>query len=781
MEIKKLFLSGTFLLLTCRRIFFVLVFFLTPLQAQSGSYIFAGDGDEDWITHPSDYDPNVGGVVDIQLCIVPGSTNAAQLLQPVENTANLWSQLKPTTENRIAGTNSSGVSGIDIESVLIHEVGHCLGLGHPNMGSGYAESDATKSLAGNDSIFMLDGDNSSPNYSNGIDGLPGSADDQRGDDVNLHWYRKSNNNPFTIANVVDFSSYSLDLADLPVSDSYVSNADRDVASTYGLTNNSEAVMQQGSSYNAAQRQLGHDDVATILLASIGVDRTVGSGDDYQINVTSLGISDSSECDINIRISGSSFAYCSVGGRYLDSGHWGITSANIYLSANRSDWFFNSDTNGTCSASFALVDSQWSLISLPCATGIASVGSSTVGSVFGDDNLGAYGVDWMVFEWDATNESYTGLLLTDELVSHRGYWIKVIGQDATVTVNGQENAVYDIPLIGDSAAGRFNMVGHALENAHSWANACIIDSSGTLLTLDDVDPDLGIAGRACDQTPVDPQCRMSRTLHKWNGSSYTPYDGSTPGLEGSIGQYEGFWVEVFDSGLSLRLPSSNACVTSANSVAAASSELVSESATTVFSASNDAVEIEQPAEGKETQPIQFLDKGEWFIRLTANTGDRLIDADNVFGVLRAASDGFDQHDLKELAPFATPFLNLSFNQDSWGEFSGNYASDYRLSGNGRKLESNSWGFQVATSEVNETITLSWEGPKSVLGPSVLVDVLTGERIRVGRRGSYSFNMGGEGLRKFEWRVQPARSKRYVRKGKNKRFKLSYRRVGSEPRL
>ena len=716
-------------------------------QSLAGSYIFAGEGDEDWITHPSNYSPSVGGVVDINLCIVPGSTNANALIQSVENTANVWTQLKPTTENRVSGLSASGVNGLDVESVLIHEVGHCLGLGHPNMGSGYDQTDATKSLAGADGVFMIDGNNSSPNYSNGVDGLAGSADDTRGDDENLHWYRTSNNNPFTIANVVDYSQYSLDLADLPGTDSYVSNADRDVALNYGSANNSEAVMQQGTSYYEAQRQLGHDDVATILLGAIGVDRTVGGVDDYEINVISLGISDSADCDINIRMSGSSFAFCSVGGRYLANGHWGITRADIYLSEVRSDWIFNDTDN--CSASYDLVDSQWSLISLPCATGISSADSDTVASVFGDDGLGVYGTDWVVYEWDGDTGTYTFVPLDTALVSHRGYWIVVIGSDATITVEGQKNAIYDIPLQGDPL-GRFNLVGHGMTDSHDWADACIIDANGNLLTINDVDPDIGGGLRACDQDPVAASCRMSRIFHKWNGSVYSPYDGNTPGMEGSVDEYDGLWVKAYESGLSLRLPSSNACVTAAN--AAASSEVISGSVAETIQNSAEVLEIDTVSEEESTSSTTSLKKGEWFITLTAESDSGLVDTDNVFGVLHTAAKGYDQHDLKELTPFSASYLNLSFNQEDWGSYSGDYASDYRRARSKRRRTGGIWDFQVTTSQINEDITLTWNGKKSILRHSILIDTETGERIRPNRSGAYQFSMNGESVRKFTWRVR-----------------------------
>lgn len=44
----------------------------------------------------------------------------------------------------------------------------------------------------------------------------GSADDVRGDDINLHWYRNGTNNPFVLAATVDFTTYSRTLGSLPL-------------------------------------------------------------------------------------------------------------------------------------------------------------------------------------------------------------------------------------------------------------------------------------------------------------------------------------------------------------------------------------------------------------------------------------------------------------------------------------------------------------------------------------------------------------------------------------
>ena len=92
--------------------------------------------------------------------------------------------------------------------------------------------------------------------------MRGSSDDVRGDDANLHWFRMANNNPFTLATTVDSTTYARDISALPGSDLFAVNGDRTVAALLGFAN-TEAVMQQGQYSDEAQRELTHDDVATL--------------------------------------------------------------------------------------------------------------------------------------------------------------------------------------------------------------------------------------------------------------------------------------------------------------------------------------------------------------------------------------------------------------------------------------------------------------------------------------------------------------------------------------
>lgn len=306
---------------------------LSPV-VQAGAYIFAGEGNGvDAITHPSGYTGN-GGVLNVGVCIQPTSDNAQQLVIPLQNNIAVWNDLQPVASNLDPGA----VSGLDVESVLLHELGHCVGLAHVNAASesGLSENDYTKATDGGNNIFDVNP---------GPDGVPGSADDIRGDDVNLHWFNP-NNDPFQlpIATPVDTTVYQRDSAFLPGGDNFAANASRELAADLGLAP-AEAVMQQLTYSGETQREIISDGATTIMLAESGIDETAGTADDYQLNLVYEGITTGSQCDITVTMSTSSgFASCSTNGSFLGNGHIRITTATIQLGSNYS-WHFNTEPRG----------------------------------------------------------------------------------------------------------------------------------------------------------------------------------------------------------------------------------------------------------------------------------------------------------------------------------------------------------------------------------------------------------------------------------------------------
>lgn len=306
---------------------------LWPAPASAGAFIFANEGNGvDIIAHPAGY-TGTGGEAEVTLCVDPASPNAAAMEIPVQNIVTTINELQAASPNLLFGGDNDIPSGnTDFESVALHEVGHCIGLAHPNLGS-------TSGVTNTNSTNSTDGANNALDEDNGVDNVFGSADDVRGDDVNLHWFRRSDNNPFLLGTTFDTSTYSRDVGDLPGGDLFPANADRTVGSVTFNVDATEAVMQQGSGSDEDQRRWSADDVATLSLGMSGVDETQGTADDYTIRAVYAGLTTS--CDVVLRFDNAAtgFARCSVGGSSIGSDHIRITSGTASFNTGFS-WYFN---------------------------------------------------------------------------------------------------------------------------------------------------------------------------------------------------------------------------------------------------------------------------------------------------------------------------------------------------------------------------------------------------------------------------------------------------------
>lgn len=327
---------------------------------QAGSF-FATDvfAEPDDVFHVHGY-TGAGGELTVTLCIDPDSLNKTEMLTSIDNVVRTLNELAPTTGNiKLGAENNVPVGEFDFESTLLHEVDHCLGLGHTNnstesglscLTSGFnctvcddCERDFTKSIEGVDTEFDLN---------DGADNVIGTSDDQRGDDINLNWFRKSNNNPFTIAATVDADTYSVDLGDLP-GDEFSVSASRCVSNEVLGQCDTEAVMKQGTFSDEAQRTLGHDDVVMFRYARSGLDEDAGTGDDYTWTLDFIG--ETTDCDIVISIEPDvGFALCNSAATNISGpDHWRMVDglAKFDSSVN---WFFNDVSNSDCSVGENLV-------------------------------------------------------------------------------------------------------------------------------------------------------------------------------------------------------------------------------------------------------------------------------------------------------------------------------------------------------------------------------------------------------------------------------------------
>ena len=386
------------------------------------------------------------------------------------------------------------------------------------------------------------------------------------------------------------------------------------------------------------------------------------------------------------------------------------------------WFTTFGRACACGGAETLTTGAWKQVSLPCDPGT----KDTVADVFGDDLGGTYDVNWVVYRRDEATTSYVKLVTGDSLAVGEGYWIKSNLGSQSVGMEGASNFAADIPLTGvaappgsgcASSAGQCNKVGHPHNFDVCWADV-LVDDGGVIKDLATVDPG------TCQTTGAG--CIMSRVAHKWTGASYAPFDGATPGMEGTLTPWDGFWVSANKPGIELRIPATPGgpgppCGPPALTGAPAAG-------------------TSAPTAAAATRP-----DGTWYVRLTAESGD-LVDASNVFGQAPASRQGYDAFDLRELAPFGSDYLTIVFAKTHWGAKAGDYSSDFRGLGSRRRLMN--WRFEVRSSDPGARVELRWEGPAGRLRRSRLVDGETGEVIRPGRDGSYAFTMTGPS-RRFRW--------------------------------
>jgi len=366
----------------------------------------------------------------------------------------------------------------------------------------------------------------------------------------------------------------------------------------------------------------------------------------------------------------------------------------------------------CSASVDLHEGRWKQLALPC-----EVASAGVNDVFAG-LAGSYETDWVLWSYDPASRGYALVNLDDTLEYTQSYWIQTVhpGQSVEISVGSaieQDTGQRFVIPLGLHPEGEWNMVGHPFHIPVDWASAKV-RHNGMVKTLNEVDPEIGV-NRACSFEPVDPSCVMSRVAYRWQGSAYEAFDGETPGVEGTLTPFDGYWVKAFgDPGI-------------------------------------DEVVLLVPALPSGGKSLEAkATSGDWAVRLIVESED-VMDAGNVLGQLHTAVDGHDRHDLEELEPFDADYLTLVFPHPEWGRRALYYTTDFRApSLPGIELV---WDLEIHAGRVGRTVTIRWEGPEEVLVASRLLDS-SSERlspptvVRAAPGASHTFILDRD-VRRLQW--------------------------------
>lgn len=316
-------------------------------DASATSFMIASGSNPEIVTHPPGYTGSESGEILIDVCLDPSMPAAAET--PTKNAIATFNRFLPTLGNR-QSASAVGIPNFrpDFESVLLHELGHCLGLGHNTLGP--FELDGSFSDSRLYFTISAAGANGNLEANAGPDFVRASRDDLRGDDVNLHWFRKGVNNPFAIpSGRIDRTTYGVLLADLPAGHHFVEAATAHdpcspgtAASTSFLHGQppTQSIMMPVICTNNVYRALAPSDVATWRVARAGADGDeLAPSDNYRPLLRYVGVSNA--CTLRIRYqTGVGFAYCQFSFSGSGNNRFILSGVASFEPPPGVDWWFN---------------------------------------------------------------------------------------------------------------------------------------------------------------------------------------------------------------------------------------------------------------------------------------------------------------------------------------------------------------------------------------------------------------------------------------------------------
>lgn len=191
--------------------------------------------------------------------------------------------------------------------------------------------------------------------------------------------------------------------------------------------------------------------------------------------------------------------------------------------------------------YSLPSNEWRMISLPCDPG----SNNSPDALFGDDNLGTYGTDWIVYGFDATlgaSGQYFDVGLNGNLSQGVGYWIIQTAaatkslilpnscQPTPVTRFAQcrsDVGCFEIPLSSKADGIQWNMIGSPLaaDVSVGWVSAITGNSDC-------------VGG--CDLDNAESRKIVHNTLYSYSESGYDEV-----GANNKLIPWHGYWAATLN--------------------------------------------------------------------------------------------------------------------------------------------------------------------------------------------------------------------------------------------
>ncbi|NKI33600.1 S8 family serine peptidase [Wenzhouxiangella sp. XN79A] len=315
----------------------------------------------------------------------------------------------------------------------------------------------------------------------------------------------------------------------------------------------------------------------------------------------------------------------------------------------------------CSKTASVAAERWQMIS----TGCERLADPTVASYFSDTTLGAFDDDWSLWSWDAVNNSYQRLTLSDTLAPERSYWI-FSDRAATVQFSGVKPDITEqiaVDTVGEP--------GSVLGKPHMIANPRLID-------LDWSEVQFQYDGTTNDFATAVSDGKVRSIMWTWEPGTgqYQEFNGLL--FEGSLPPGGAFWIRTLED-VEVRIPTPAALV-----AARAGGSRATDRRDAARNPSHWLVDV--AFEGDDSRASVRLGQHE------------------------EAKTGFDHYDAERLPGFSAAPVAMAFAGSASGTATTPLQRDFRTFD-----EPSTWYIEV---EVNQTghYTLDWFGNQEILSKS-----------------------------------------------------------------